>query len=137
MYQEYKERGFAILAFPANEFGGQEPGTNAEIKQFCQVTDYQTTFPLFSKIVVKGDDQHPLYDYLTHKLPDEEMRGEIDWNVAKFLVARDGAVLARYKSKVEPNDEKLVADLEKALEAPRPEKADDASETTDDDNAGS
>ena len=133
MYERYKEQGFAVLAFPANEFGGQEPGTNAEIKEFCTVTDYNVTFPIFSKIVVKGEGQHPLYDYLTHKLPDEELHGEIDWNFAKFLVARDGTVLARYKGKVKPDDEELVEQLEQALAAPRPEKAEDA----DDPDAGS
>jgi len=136
MYQQHKEDGFAVLAFPANEFGGQEPGTNAEIKGFCTLTNYAVTFPLFSKIVVKGEGQHPLYDYLTHKLPDEELHGEIDWNFAKFLVARDGTVLARYKAKVKPDDKKLVAQLREALAAPRPENADDATEP-DDENAGS
>ena len=124
MYERYKEQGFAVLAFPANEFGGQEPGTNAEIKEFCTVTDYSVTFPIFSKIVVKGEGIHPLYEYL---------HGEIDWNFAKFLVARDGTVLARYKGKVKPDDEELVEQLEQALAAPRPEKADDA----DDPDAGS
>jgi|SaaInl7_100m_RNA_FD_contig_21_172569_length_937_multi_5_in_0_out_0_1 glutathione peroxidase len=138
MYQEHKEDGFAVLAFPANEFGGQEPGTDAEIKEFCTLTDYAVTFPIFSKIVVKGEGQHPLYDYLTHKLPNEKLRGEIDWNFAKFLVARDGTVLARYKAKVKPDDRKLVKQLAKALEAPRPEKADDADENGHDDhNSGS
>lgn len=126
MYQEYREQGFAVLAFPANEFGGQEPGTNADIKEFCTVTHYNVTFPIFSKIVVKGEGQHPLYDYLTHKLPDEEMHGEIDWNFAKFLVGRDGTVLARYKAKVKPDDAELVEQLEQALTAPRPEKPEDA-----------
>ena len=128
MYQQYRERGFSVLAFPANEFGGQEPGTNADIKEFCTITDYAVTFPIFSKIVVKGEGQHALYDYLTHKLPNEKLHGEIGWNFAKFLVARDGTVLHRYKAKVKPDDEELVEQLEQALAAPRPEKAEEADE---------
>ena len=137
MYRAHKEAGFAILAFPANQFGGQEPGTNAEIKEFCTLTNYDVTFPIFSKIVVKGEGQHPLYDYLTHKLPDEELQGEIGWNFAKFLIARDGTVLARFEPRTKPDDEKLLEQLTEALAAPRPEKADDAGDTADEENTGS
>src|SRR3954453_21230453 len=83
-YEKYKDRGFAILAFPANEFGGQEPGSNAEIKEFC-TKKYDVTFPVFSKIVVKGDGIHPLYQYLTGKETDGQFAGVIPWNFTKFL----------------------------------------------------
>lgn len=110
-YRKYKDKGFAVLGFPANEFGGQEPGTNAEIKEFC-TGKYDVTFPMFSKIVVKGEGIHPLYQWL---LQQTENKNDIEWNFAKFLVGRDGKVIARFSSRTTPADPALVAALEKAL----------------------
>jgi glutathione peroxidase len=107
LYRKYHARGFEVLAFPANEFGAQEPGTESEIKDFCS-TKYDVTFPLFSKIVVKGPAQHPLYAALT--------RGqEISWNFEKFLLNRQGEVVARFAPDVTPNDPLLVAAVEREL----------------------
>src|SRR5512144_1344263 len=89
VYETYKERGLVVLGFPANEFNGQEPGTNAEIKEFC-TSKYKVSFPMFSKIVVKGEGIHPLYKFLTEKESDPAFAGEIKWNFTKFLVGRDG-----------------------------------------------
>jgi glutathione peroxidase len=113
LYEKYKDRGLVIVGFPANNFNSQEPGTDAEIKTFCS-TKYNVTFPMMSKISVKGDDQHPLYDLLTHKTP-KDFRGEIGWNFTKFLVDRNGQVFARFASKTTPEDEQLVGAVEKAL----------------------
>jgi glutathione peroxidase len=108
LYEKYRERGFEVLAFPANDFGQQEPGTDAQIAEFCSL-NYQTTFPLFSKITVKGKGIHPLYAYLTKESP---FPGEIKWNFNKFLVGPDGQVAARFDSKVEP----LSADVTDAID---------------------
>jgi len=115
LYEKYKDRGLVIVGFPANNFNSQEPGTDAEIKTFCS-SKYNVTFPMMSKISVKGDDQHPLYDLLTHKTPTD-FRGEIGWNFTKFLVDRNGQVFARFASKTTPEDEQLVGAVEKALGA--------------------
>ncbi len=111
LYEKYKARGFEILAFPANNFMGQEPGTDAEIKQFCDL-NYKTTFPLFSKISVKGKGMHPLYQYLTSQ---PGFDGAISWNFNKFLISPDGRVAARYGSRTVPEDKELIAELEKIL----------------------
>lgn len=108
LYQKYKGRGFAILGFPANNFGAQEPGTDAEIKTFCS-TKYNVTFPMFSKISVKGEDQAPLYRYLT------SAAGEVKWNFAKFLVGKDGKVIRSFDSRVKPDAPELTAAIEEAL----------------------
>ena len=113
-YAKYKDQGFVILGFPANNFRGQEPGTDKEIKEFCS-TKYNVTFPMFSKISVKGDDQHPLYAYLTNKETDEAFGGDITWNFNKFLIDRDGKVVARFDSKDKPDDAKVTAEIEKYL----------------------
>jgi glutathione peroxidase len=113
LYEKYKDQGLVLLAFPANNFKSQEPGTNEQIKEFC-TSKYNVTFPMMSKISVKGENQHALYDLLTHKTP-EEFRGEIGWNFTKFLVDRNGNVFARFASKTTPEDEQLVAAVEKAL----------------------
>lgn len=113
LYDKYRARGFEVLAFPANNFMGQEPGTDAEIAQFCE-TNYQVSFPLFSKISVKGKDIAPLYSYLTK---DSAFPGDIGWNFAKFLVGPDGRVIARFEPRTKPEDPKLVAALEAALPA--------------------
>ena len=109
LYEKYKDRGFVILGFPANNFGGQEPGTNEEIKTFCS-TKYNVTFPMYSKISVKGDDKAPLYQFLT-----DATGSEIQWNFTKFLVDKDGKVVARFESKVTPESPDVAAAIEKAL----------------------
>lgn len=111
LYQRYKDRGFEILAFPANNFMGQEPGTNAEIKEFCSLK-YRTTFPLFEKISVKGKDIAPLYAYLTR---DSGHPGGISWNFAKFLVGPDGRVVARFGPATDPLDERITQRIESLL----------------------
>jgi len=103
-----------VLGFPANNFGAQEPGTNEQIKDFCATT-FNVTFPMFAKISVKGDDIHPLYAFLTSAESNPNFAGPIKWNFNKFLVDREGNVVGRYDSKVEPMSEELVADIEKAL----------------------
>lgn len=114
LYQKYRDQGLAVLAFPANNFGGQEPGTNEQIRQFCSTT-YGVTFPVFEKISVKGEDIHPLYRFLTSPQTDPRFAGDIAWNFTKFLVGREGEVIGRYESAVEPFDPRLVADIEAAL----------------------
>lgn len=116
LYEKYEKQGFQVLAFPANEFGAQEPGTNEEIKAFCE-TNYRVKFPLFSKIVVKGEGIHPLYAFLTDKKTFPETGGDIQWNFTKFLVGRDGRVLRRFEPKVRPTDDEVVQAVEKALAA--------------------
>ena len=111
MYEQYREKGFEILAFPANNFGQQEPGTNAEIKTFCY-TKYSLSFPLFSKISVKGDDTHPLYRYLTEQSP---FPGEVEWNFQKYLVDRSGKIVARYHHRTKPLSDEVVREVEAAL----------------------
>ncbi len=118
LYQKYKGRGFEILAFPANEFGNQEPGTNEDIKSFCS-TNYNVSFPLFAKIVVKGDAIHPLYQFLTSKETDPKFAGPIPWNFAKFLVNRKGEVIARFDPQEVPGSEKVSKEIEKALAEPK------------------
>jgi glutathione peroxidase len=114
LYQAYKAKGFEILAFPSNDFGAQEPGSNEEIKKFCELK-FKTTFPLFAKIVVKGEGQHPLYKYLTGL---EKNGGEIAWNFNKFLVSPDGTVVAHLPSKAEP----MSDDVKKQVESLLPKK---------------
>jgi glutathione peroxidase len=114
IYQKYHEQGFEILAFPANEFGAQEPGTNKQIKEFCS-SNYKVSFPLFSKIVVKGDGIHPLYAFLTGESTNPKFAGPIPWNFAKFLVNRKGEVVARYQPGVKPESSELTVAIEKAL----------------------
>ncbi|MGE5315718.1 MAG: glutathione peroxidase [Acidobacteriota bacterium] len=113
LYQRYKNRGFVILGFPANNFGSQEPGSDSEIKSFC-TTKYGVTFDMFSKISVKGADQHPFYRYLT---TGTNFTGDIEWNFTKFLVDRHGTVVARYKSKVVPTDKEITTKIEELLSA--------------------
>jgi glutathione peroxidase len=114
MYEKYKDQGFVILGFPANNFMGQEPGTNEEIQTFCS-TKYHVTFPLFSKISVKGDDKAPLYQFLTDKATNPATGGDIKWNFTKFLVGRDGKVITRYESAVKPDAANVTEAVEKAL----------------------
>ncbi|MDQ1558041.1 MAG: glutathione peroxidase [Pyrinomonadaceae bacterium] len=114
IYKQYKDRGFTILGLPANNFGAQEPGTDEEIQEFCRL-NYGVTFPVFSKISVKGDDKHPLYKYLTEKESNLDFAGEIKWNFNKFLVGRDGRILARFDSGDKPEDAKVTQAIEQAL----------------------
>jgi glutathione peroxidase len=120
LHREYKDRGLKVLAFPANNFMKQEPGTSEEIKTFCR-TKYDVTFDLFAKVSVKGGDICPLYRYLTDHA-DKKVAGEVDWNFQKYLVARNGTVLAKFSPRTKPDDKDLKAKLEEALAAPRPEK---------------
>lgn len=113
-YAKYKDQGFYVLGFPANNFGGQEPGTDPEIKEFCSLK-YKVTFPMFSKISVKGDDQDPLYKFLTSKETDPDFAGDITWNFNKFLVDRKGKVVARFSSKDKPESEAVTQAIEKYL----------------------
>ena len=113
MYEKYRPQGFEILAFPANNFGQQEPGTNAEIKGFC-LTKYSISFPLFSKISVKGSDKHPLYQYLTEQSP---FPGEVEWNFQKYLVDRSGQVVARFHHRTKPLSPDIVSEVERVLAA--------------------
>lgn len=133
IYDKYKEKGFSVLAFPANEFGAQEPGTNAEIKQFCD-TKFGITFPIFDKVVVKGEGQDPLFKTLTaskpeaFKKPDSNLIAkltehglynskppEITWNFEKFLIGRDGKVIERFSPDIVPEDELITKAIESAL----------------------
>jgi glutathione peroxidase len=111
IYDRYQDKGLEILAFPANNFGQQEPGSNQEIKSFC-FTKYSLTFSLFSKISVKGADKHPLYRYLTEQSP---FPGEVEWNFQKYLVDRSGNVIARYHHRTKPLSDEIVREVETAL----------------------
>ncbi|HHN77690.1 MAG TPA: glutathione peroxidase [Phycisphaerales bacterium] len=113
MYREYKDRGFVILGFPANNFAGQEPGTNKEIAEFC-TGKYDVTFPMFEKISVKGDDTHPLYKQLA-ALP-APLGGEPKWNFTKFVLNREGEVVARFEPRTRPESKKVRAKIEALLE---------------------
>jgi len=114
VYERYKDQGLVVIGFPANNFLGQEPGTNEEIKTFCSRT-YNVTFPMYSKISVKGDDKAPLYQYLTDSNANPNTGGEIKWNFTKFLVGRDGKVIARFEPKVTPDSPEVTAAIENAL----------------------
>jgi len=113
IYEKYKDRGFVIVGFPANNFGAQEPGTNAEIKTFCS-RKYNVTFPMYAKISVKGADQSPLYSYLT-KETGTGIAGEIKWNFTKFLVDRNGNVVQRFEPAVTPDSTDVTTAIEKQL----------------------
>ena len=112
LYKEKKNKGFAILGFPANNFGAQEPGTNGEIKEFCTAT-YGVNFPMFAKISVKGEDEHPLYKWLIAS--SDHPQDEIDWNFSKFVIGKDGKVAARFKAKVKPDSPEVLAAIDAAL----------------------
>jgi glutathione peroxidase len=116
LHEQYADRGFAVLGFPCNQFGGQEPGSAAEIQEFCSAT-FGVTFPLFEKIDVNGAHRHPLYAALTENADSEGNAGEVEWNFEKFLVTRDGTVAGRWRSKTEPDDPELVAAVERDLAA--------------------
>ena len=116
IYERYKDRGFVIVGIPANNFGSQEPGTNSEIKTFCK-TKYSVTFPMMSKVSVKGDDMTPLYQFLTDKAANPQTGGEIQWNFTKFLIGPDGRVITRFEPAVTPDSPEVTGAIEKALDA--------------------
>jgi glutathione peroxidase len=112
LHKEYKDKGFTILGFPCNDFGGQEPGTNVEIVKFC-TGKYNVTFPLFDKLHVKGPEQHPLYAALTGKTAS--FPGDVKWNFGKFLISKDGKVLNRFEPKTTPDAPEVKQAIETAL----------------------
>jgi len=113
LFKTYEDKGLVVLGFPSNDFGGQEPGTAEEIKTFCKV-NYGVTFPMFAKVHAIGENKAPIYQTLTEQTP-EGIRGEVKWNFTKFLVGTDGAVLARFDSRVAPDNEALIQAIEAAL----------------------
>jgi len=114
IYEKYKDKGLVVLGFPCNQFGGQEPGTADEIKQFCS-SKYNVTFPLFEKIEVNGPNRHPLYVSLAGK--ESPFAGDIGWNFTKFLISRDGKILKRFDSRTAPDSPQVIAAIDGALAA--------------------
>ena len=114
LYAKYGKQGLVVLGFPANDFGQQEPGTNAEIGEFCQ-KNYGVTFPMFSKIAVTGASKAPLYKFLTETQTNPQFAGEVGWNFEKFLIARDGKIVNRFRSSVAPDASELVNAVEAEL----------------------
>jgi len=114
LYVKYKDRGLVLTGFPANNFGGQEPGSDEEIGAFCR-SKFGVTFPMFSKISVKGADKAPLYQFLTDSKANPKTGGEIQWNFTKFLVDRNGKVIRRFEPEVEPDSKEIEAAVEAAL----------------------
>jgi len=114
LYNKYKDKGLVVMGFPSNDFLKQEPGSNAEIQSFCTL-NYGVSFPMFEKISVKGSAQHPLYGYLTSKAANPETAGRISWNFNKFVISRDGKIVARFGSRTKPSEKKLVQAIENEL----------------------
>src|SRR4051794_7386723 len=114
LYKKYSDKGLVILGFPANDFNHQEPGSDAEIKGFCE-SKFGVTFPMFSKVVVKGNGQAPLYQFLTGDKTDPEFPGDIEWNFEKFLISKDGKIVNRFKSPVKPMSDEVVKAVEAEL----------------------
>jgi glutathione peroxidase len=114
LHKKYAAQGLSILGFPSNDFGQQEPGTDTEIQQFCKA-NYGVEFAMFSKVQVLGRGKVPLYEYLTSKSTDPKFAGEIKWNFEKFLISRDGQILARFASEIEPESRQMTAAIESAL----------------------
>jgi glutathione peroxidase len=114
LHETYGAKGLAVLGFPANEFGGQEPGTNEQVAEFC-TTNYGVKFDMFSKVKVKGPGIDPLFEYLTSAATNPGFSGDIKWNFNKFLIGRAGQVLARFEPPVEPTSAEVKAAIEKAL----------------------
>jgi glutathione peroxidase len=114
LFERYRTQGFTVLAFPCNQFGLEEPGTAEEIEAFCQV-NYGVTFPMFAKLEVNGDDRHPLYAVLTAHPDDDGKSGDVAWNFEKFLIARDGRVIRRFRPPVVPEDDEVVRAIESSL----------------------
>lgn len=113
VYQKYKEKGFVVLGFPSNDFGGQEPGSNQDIKKFCELK-YKTTFPMFAKGPVSGAERQPVYQFLTEGSP-EDFRGDPGWNFVKFLINKEGKVVGRFTSMQSPMGSEIEAAIEKEL----------------------
>ena len=113
LYRKYKDKGFVILGFPANNFGLQEPGTNEEIAEFCRLK-YDVTFPMYAKVSVKGEDQTPLYKWLTTEA-NPAAAGDVKWNFTKFLLDKQGNLVSRHESRVKPDDPQFVEAIEKLL----------------------
>ena len=116
LHEELSGRGFSVLGFPCNQFGGQEPGTSGEIAEFCSTT-YGVTFPMFEKVDVNGDGRHPVYGVLTETSDAEGNAGDIQWNFEKFLVAPGGEIVGRFRPQTEPDDARMRAAIEKVLPA--------------------
>ena len=114
LHEQYAGRGFSVVGFPCNQFGGQEPGTEEEIATFCSTT-YGVTFPLMEKIDVNGPDRHPVYEELTKVADAEGKDGDIRWNFEKFVLSPEGEIVARFSPMVTPEDDKLVATIEEQL----------------------
>jgi glutathione peroxidase len=115
LYEKYKDKGLVIVGVPANDFGKQEPGTDAEIAKFCE-SKYGVTFPMLAKVsTIIGDDKVPLYKHLTSKDSDPKFAGEVKWNFTKFLVARDGEIVNRFDSKVKPESDEMTKAIEAEL----------------------
>ncbi len=114
LYKKYSEKGLVVLGFPANNFAGQEPGNEKEIKEFCN-REYAITFPMFSKISVKGNDIAPLYTYLTQKSENGVLDAKVTWNFQKFLVNKKGEVVTSFSPRTSVNNTEVIADIEKAL----------------------
>jgi glutathione peroxidase len=116
LYREKKDEGLVVLGFPCNQFAGQEPGSEAEIQQFCS-TRYDVTFPLFAKLDVNGQSRHPLYEWLTAQATQPDGSGDIKWNFAKFVIGRDGEVVARFSPTTAPTAETVIDAVQRALAA--------------------
>jgi len=114
LHEQYADRGFAVVGFPCNQFGGQEPGSAEEIETFCSMS-YGVTFPLFEKVEVNGENRHPVYELLTEKPDAEGKAGDVVWNFEKFLISPDGEVVERFRPLVKPEDEVLVKAVEATL----------------------
>ncbi len=114
LYTDFQDRGFEILGFPCNQFGGQEPGTNEEIKEFCSL-NWGVTFPMFDKVDVNGDDQHPLYAELTKHSDHKGNAGDVGWNFEKFLISPEGEVVARFRTNAKPDAPYMVSAIEEQL----------------------
>jgi len=129
LHEDYADKGLSILGFPANNFGKQEPGSDDEIATFCE-QNYGVEFDMFSKISVAGDDQAPLYAFLTSEETNPQFAGKIGWNFEKFLVSREGKVIARFAPRTRPDSEEVIKTIEDALAQPVPDavkdKKDDA-----------
>jgi len=116
LYEKYKDKGLVVVGIPANNFMGQEPGTNEEIKTFC-TKKYNVSFPMMSKVSVGGDDKTPRYQFLTGKSTNPKFSGEIQWNFTKFLVGRNGALVARFEPATTPDSPEVTSAIESALAA--------------------
>jgi len=116
LHEEYKDRGFAVVGFPCNQFGGQEPGSAEEIKEFCSLT-YGVTFPMFEKVEVNGDSRHPIYAALTQIADKDGKAGDIQWNFEKFVISADGNTITRFRPRTEPYDPAILTAINAGLPA--------------------